>query len=382
MLKFIHTSDWQLGAGFGAVPGDKGAYLRTQRLETLERVGRAAEEEDARFILVAGDLFDAHSVENEVVTRACEKIGRFSVPVYAIPGNHDFAMAPESVYRRDRFRQRKPENLHILDTPEPVDVPDADALILPCPLVQRLAVTDPTTWIDAASGRDLRSEGYRIGLAHGSIQNFEPEAGGTTPNLIDPDVVERGELDYLALGDWHGVKQIGERIWYSGTPEPDRFKDNASGAVLVVELDGPRAVPRVKTREVGSCRWLRHTAVLHGEGDVTELDNWFTELQDPARTLVRLEVDGVLNMTAMERFDRLLDTQGELLVHLRRRGPGVKLRPSDEEIDAMMESGLTGRVVAKLRGTIEAGGEEADRAAMALQLLFQMTRRPAEGCAP
>ena len=31
-------------------------------------------------------------------------------------------------------------------------------------------------------------------------------------------------LAYLALGDWHRQIQINERIWYSGTPEPDQFK--------------------------------------------------------------------------------------------------------------------------------------------------------------
>ncbi len=40
----------------------------------------------------------------------------------------------------------------------------------------------------------------------------------------------------MALGDWHGRKQIGPRTWYSGTPEPDAFQDNDPGHALIVAL--------------------------------------------------------------------------------------------------------------------------------------------------
>lgn len=381
MTCFVHTSDWQLGAAFGQIPGDKGARLRGQRLEAIDRIRKMAEEVSAEFVLIAGDLFDAHTIQNEVVTQACERIGRFPMQVYAIPGNHDFASAPESVYARERFKHRKPENLHILKETVPVQVPGTSAVILPCPLLHRHTVSDPTGWLQADTGR-MGADIIRIGLAHGSVVNFGPEDGGTMANLIDPAVVERAELDYLALGDWHGVKKIGDRAWYSGTPEPDRFRDGAPGSVLVVRIDRPGDVPQVEAREVAACQWLRHLAGLYGEQDVALLERWFGELPHPERTLVRLELDGVLGMAAHDHLDRLLETQEELLLCLRRRGGGVRLQPSDAEIEAMAGAGLTGKVVQRLRALAEREGEEGEHAAMAIQALYHMQQGPEQGDTP
>lgn len=77
MVRFLHTSDWQLGAGFGQVPGDKGALLRAERLESLARIGQLAKKHEVQFILAAGDLYDAHTVDNEIVTRSLETIARY-----------------------------------------------------------------------------------------------------------------------------------------------------------------------------------------------------------------------------------------------------------------------------------------------------------------
>ncbi|MEI7837149.1 MAG: DNA repair exonuclease, partial [Planctomycetota bacterium] len=323
MVKFIHTSDWQLGAAFAQIPGDSGAYLRTQRLETVDRIGLAAQEEQAQFVLVAGDLFDAHTVGNDVVTQMCEKVGRFSVPVYVIPGNHDFASAPESVYQRERFIQRKPDNLYILQEPCPIQIPGTPAIVLPCPLRQRHTVVDPTGWMGSDTGRGLGGDAIRIGLAHGSVVDFAPEDGGTTANLIDPAVIDRAALDYLALGDWHGCRQVTDKAWYSGTPEPDRFREGRPGGVLIVTIRSAGDLPDVREVEVGACRWRRHAVTVHGAEDVAALEKWFNALETPERTLVRLEIDGVLGIESAANLEQLLRTQAELLLHLRQRGGGA-----------------------------------------------------------
>jgi len=361
----------------GQIPGDKGALLRAERLTALERIGTLAAEREVDFILAAGDLFDAHTVENEVVTRAMEILGRVTIPIYAIPGNHDFAGAPESVYARQRFLDRCPENFKILVESVPFPVPDSLVTLLPCPLVQRHTVTDPTRWLttDRATTDPDR---VRVGVAHGSVLDFDSEDGGTTPNLIDPAVVNDARLDYLALGDWHGVRQISERAWYCGTPEPDRFKDNRSGHVLLVEIDGPGAVPRTEPIQTAGCHWFRHQATLHTTEDVAALERWFEQLPVPQKSLVRLEYDGVLGMDDFSRFENLLDTRSELLLHLRRRGDGVQLKPTEAELESLGQEGLTGRVAQTLRALAEQSGEESKAASLALQMLFQRAR-PVEG---
>ena len=80
----------------------------------------------------------------------------------------------------------------------------------------------------------------RIGLAHGSVEGFT----GDSARPVDHIAAEK-HLSYFALGDWHGAKQVGERSWYSGTPEPDRFKGNDPGHVL--QLGSWRPMRRLRS---------------------------------------------------------------------------------------------------------------------------------------
>ncbi|MDQ3283140.1 MAG: aminotransferase class I and II [Acidobacteriota bacterium] len=60
-----------------------------------------------------------------------------------------------------------------------------------------------------------------------------------------------------------------DRTWYSGTPEPDRFRDNDAGHALLVELDAPGAQPRVQKLPVAAFAWHHWPATL---GVPIELD--------------------------------------------------------------------------------------------------------------
>jgi DNA repair exonuclease SbcCD nuclease subunit len=54
-------------------------------------------------------------------------------------------------------------------------------------------------------------------------------------NRITLERLPSSEIDYIALGDWHGIKQVNQKVWYSGTPEIDRFpKRGVNGKCLSV----------------------------------------------------------------------------------------------------------------------------------------------------
>ena len=96
--------------------------------------------------------------------------------------------------------------------------------LLAAPLVSKSTSRDPTAFMDAAASP---AGAIRIGLAHGSVQGFGSAGEANVP--IDPRASKSAGLSYLALGDWHGTTRISDRVWYSGTPEPDGFRDNDPG---------------------------------------------------------------------------------------------------------------------------------------------------------
>lgn len=61
MVRFIHSSDLHLGKSFGAFPEEVRAKLRSARQDAISDLAVAAGEGDAKYILLAGDTFDAET---------------------------------------------------------------------------------------------------------------------------------------------------------------------------------------------------------------------------------------------------------------------------------------------------------------------------------
>ena len=229
-IRFVHTADLQIGKSFGQFPPDIAAVLRTGRLETLKRIAALARDRGVDAVLVAGDCFDDIAVADETLRRFKVALEPFNGTWVLLPGNHDPAIAESPWSRLKRFGL--PANVIIGDEPVPIAIGDR-AVVLPAPLRRRRDAADLTDWFDTALTDDHL---IRIGLAHGSVREFLPEAIEVA-NPIALDRAERSRLDYLALGDWHGRLQVSERTWYSGTPEPDRFRENDPGYVLDVTIE-------------------------------------------------------------------------------------------------------------------------------------------------
>jgi DNA repair exonuclease SbcCD nuclease subunit len=370
MIRFLHTADLQLGKAFRDVPGDQGARLRACRLEAIQSIARVARERQAQFVLIAGDLFDAHTVDDRTVTVAAHHLSAIGLPVLVIPGNHDPGGDADAVFKKASFRAACGGRVQVLLNQDPVPLLNGSVIVLPCPLIARHTLRDTTDHLTNDFGRDVAPTGVRIGLAHGAVIDFTREEEGAT-NVIDPNRASVAGLDYLALGDWHGALRVHDRAWYSGTPEPDRFKNNDSGNVLVVELDGPGAVPRVDKVRVAQTQWVEHAAVLHSEEDVAVLSDWGARLEPPTTTLLRLTLEGALSFAGAARLEALLAQWGNLFLLLKREG-GVRSTATTDELSAIATAGPLKAAVDRLVAVADGASDQAGDAALALQLLHRM----------
>lgn len=370
-IRILHSADWQLGRSFAGLPADKAPLLREARFEAVRTLARLAHQHRAEAVLVAGDVFDDNLAGSATLARALDAMRGFTGPWILLPGNHDAATAA-SVWTRLR-QQPLPDNLVLALRPEPLTLLDGRLAVLPAPLTARRVLDDLTAWMDQARSP---AGTVRVGLAHGAVAGRLPDQAEAS-NPIAADRAERARLDYLALGDWHGMLEVAPRTWYAGTPEPDRFHDNDAGHALLVEIAAPGAPARVEPIATASHRWL--TAALDLTGlDAAEIAGTLAALVDRERhaTLLRLRLRGAVSLAARAVLERELEQLAGALCWLDLDETNLVDEPDAADLAALTAEPATATTARRLGELARAAAtpEEREAAGMALRLLFVEAR--------
>jgi DNA repair exonuclease SbcCD nuclease subunit len=386
--RFLHTADWQLGKPFAGIDDpQKRAIAQQERIQAIRRIGEAVRAHQAAFILVAGDLFDSATASKATVSAACSEIGQLGIPVLAIPGNHDHGGAgglwEQSFFQREQASLAP--NLRLLLNPEPVELDSA--WIFPCPLLRRAESMDTTAWLRSddvlvACGSDKP----RIVLAHGSTQQFnshgdEDETESTATNQIDLSRLPVGAFDYVALGDWHGTKQIASTAWFSGTPEIDRFPRGADydpGNVLIVDAIRGHT-PTVTSVHTGRFAWHELAFDFAEDSSLAIFRDRIEAIIGPRANedLLRLELTGALGVQAAGQLEHTLESLQARLLRLKLANR-VVVAPTSEEIQALTlrpSDPLTARVASQLVARASGTDDTAASARIALSELYAACRQ-------
>ncbi len=327
-MRFIHTADWQLAKPFATMPSGLSGELAAARLGIIARVAAIARAEGAAHVLVAGDVFDGDLIESVVIRRALEQLRQEArITWVLLPGNHDPARAGGLWERISRIGV--PGNVAILTETKPFAL-SPEAVVLPAPLTSKNPGRDPSEWMD----HEATSPGVlRIGLAHGSVHGFGSEGESSVP--LARDRAARAGLAYLALGDWHGAKSIDARTWYSGTPEPDRFKDNDAGNVLAISIDG-RAPPDVKPIASAHFNWLQLVSVIRSIADVQAIERQIAAMPDTSsRVLLSLTLSGAVTLSEYAELESWKTTLEGRLRHLELDESGLAVTASSGDLESL-----------------------------------------------
>jgi DNA repair exonuclease SbcCD nuclease subunit len=387
-LCFIHTADWQLGKPYAKVHDDeKRSQISLQRLQAIGRLKSFIAAHNARFVVVAGDLFDTQTPKKQLVSATCKAIGDLQIPVYVIPGNHDF-YGIESIWEQDFFKQEQQQlapNLKLLTTPVPTQAPGA--WIFPAPLLRRHTSLDPTHWLRNFSYEEFLTEHPQantlpwIVLAHGTIQGFDSniddeDTESSTANLIDLERLPKC-FDYIALGDWHGMKQIDEITWYSGTHEPDRFPKNSeyrSGYALLVKTSRQQK-PIVEPVQTGELNWHCVDFHFHNDDALATLENQIQQYTAGrvGNDLIRLELTGSLGLAAAQRLEALIETWESRFLRVKNYNR-IHIAPTEQELLSLTQrtDPLIARVAHSLNELRVSHSDQASIANAALRQLFQL----------
>ena len=367
-VKFIHTSDWQIRKVFRFLDDAAMGLLQEARLHAITCLGELADKHGVRHVLVAGDVYDKEALAIRALNQPMERMRNFrGVHWHLMPGNHD-PHRPNGLWDQ-LMRRGVPDNVHIHITSEPVTLEDNSAVLLPAPLFHRRTFNDPTEYMDDV---EIPDGIVRIGLAHGTVVGFGSD-DEHIPNHISPDRPNSAGLSYLALGDWHGQREINTRCWYSGTPETDAFDVDGGGRALLVDIEGPRAVPAVQSLSTGQYTWTSLSEQINSRTDIDHLaENLRGSGGELNRVLVDLKVEGALSLEDRQYFhEEIIDGVSAALCFMRVDESRLFSQPTTEDLDRIDRGGFVRRAAEHLERLSKEGSEaEKGLAAAALQRLY------------
>jgi DNA repair exonuclease SbcCD nuclease subunit len=335
-MKILHTADWQLGRQFSRFATEDCAMLSEARFAVIGKLRAQCLAHNVDAMLVAGDVFDAQDLGDTALRRGFLQLAEFPCPVVLLPGNHD-ADVPGGIFARAQALRLVPEQVVLARECAPILLCQDQLCVLPAPLKRR---HEPDLNLRAWQSLESPAQAYRVGLAHGSVRGVLPEQYSRA-NVIDLAHVESARLDYLALGDWHGVFPINARCYYSGTPEPDRFRANEAGFALLVELQ-KNALPQVQKVSLASYQWRElqlHFDAVRGLSPLQALNSL------DANTVLHLQLTGTLGLRADQQLQ-------ERLAALR-----AQLRAVSLDSSALIFAPGLEELADFVRGAGEAGGE-------------------------
>ena len=302
----------------------------------IDRVAALAVSHDVRHVVVAGDVWDSEQPSDAMIRQPLDMMGEQSeITWWLMPGNHD-------PFRKNllwsRIQKRASSNVRLLLEPEPVEA-ETGIWFLPAPWTSKFPGRDLTEWmIDAEIAGDV----VKIGIGHGSITDFRSKHDGASDaaskSVIPPDRPATASLDYLALGDWHGVLEIGERVWYSGTPEPDRFRRNSPGHALIVSVARGEA-PKVTVEKTAEFDWhILDLVCLAGSDTFPELET--LEARASLRnTLLQIHLSGEITQARWSELEHRLRALAERAAFLDVRDAALTRLITDEDLDALDKGG-------------------------------------------
>lgn len=331
-IRFLHTSDWQLGMTRHFLSDEAAARFSQDRIDVIKQLGELAKEHDASFIVVAGDVFESNQLSRQTVMRTIEALKTLPVPIFLLPGNHD-PLDVSSIFNTPEFMAAG-EHIIVIRDMQPIPVPGiGDVEVVGAPWRTKHPNSDLCADLLA---EPVPSAGVtRVAVCHGQPDTLSPDKG--RPELINlahaEEGIANGHIHYLALGDRHSATEVGDtgRIWFSGAPVATDFREDNPNKTLLVELNADQC--EVTELEVGHWLFIAEHFDLNDAEDLGQVAEWLAGLPDKERTIVKLGFTGTVNLATAAALDMLLDTQAELFASLRKRERTTELSIAPDELD-------------------------------------------------
>lgn len=219
MVRIFHTSDTHLGHQQYSRLDASGLNQREQDIYSAwHKVIDAAVGEKPDLFIHAGDLFDGVRPSNRALHHAMQgflKLSQAGIPTFVIAGNHEHPKLRETGSAFRLFEHLPHVHVAYQGRREThkLTVGQNEVRVHAVPQCQ-----DNEVLAAEIAAAPTESEGLDVLIVHGAIHSL-PSFAHAEFNELTLDPSWFAPFDYVALGHYHGAKEITPNAWYCGAPE-------------------------------------------------------------------------------------------------------------------------------------------------------------------
>ena len=373
-IRIVHTADNHLDLPFRQYPAEVASRLIEERFLALGRLVAVANERNAHFFVVAGDLFDSTRVKVGDIDKAAAVLRGFDgVAVIVVPGNHDhYANSETEVWRRFRRATEADARIDLLVDPavKSYDVEGQAVHFFPCACPSKTGAEPTIGWVAEAAAQ--HATGLKIGIAHGNVTGLGLDAEGQYFNM-EPAALEAAGIATWLLGHIHvpfPTSESGERSPYfmAGTHTPDSLRCRHAGSAWSIECDGDR-VTRYERLAPGEITFRRLTQELLSADDVAGIVRT-CEALDAGSTVIDLQLSGRLSAAERAHLTAEIDRLRAGFLNLTEES-NIHDRIDAAQIEREYRSG---GLAQRLLTALLADADHPDAATLAHRLIEEVSR--------
>lgn len=190
MIKILHTADLHIGANFSAFNEKIAEKIAKLQLLAIIDMVKVANSNFADILLIAGDLFDSHTVSVTLKTKIIDLLSHFNGQIFIVCGNHDY-------YFKDSFWDKVafPNNFTLFTENTFVKYESVEIC------VHGASFNDTYDSLDLAT-LSVNPQKLNIALAHSDLLTKSKY------NSYTRSEIGATGLDYFAFGHNHAFSEI------------------------------------------------------------------------------------------------------------------------------------------------------------------------------
>lgn len=366
-IRIFHSSDNHIGMNYLKYPDAVRTALIEARFESLRKMVRYANEEQADLFVISGDLFNSLSISDAQVKRTADILREFSGLTLILPGNHDYYSGGERAWQTFHKVMNEETLLLIENKPYSLKPFGMEAVVYPAHCHDKHSAENNLGWIKQ---QPIDPGVVNIGVAHGAIEGLSPDLAGSYYFMSRTELTSI-PVDLWLIGHTHVPYPLDgrageDRIYNAGTHEPDGLNYRQEGSGFLIDINEDKSLHSSRYIS-GIHRFFDLQLDLKGEQTLEQgIDELLNRVD--GNTLLRVEVQGYIDRLEFEQRHLLYQRLEESCLYFEVMDADLKIRLAPEDIDeTYVEGSFPQRF---LKGLI---GDER-----ALQLAYELVEKSRE----